>query len=321
MKIVILGAGALGSLIAAHLARVGEEVTLIARGERTKILRDKGIIVTGLADFNVPVNVTDKPHEVKETDVLVIAVKTYDMEEALESVKHLEVGSVLSVQNGVLKNEQLAGCFGWEKTLGAAIWIGGQVMPAGDVQLTFKGDLYIGELPEGTSERVESLATMLTRAGISVNVSPKIQTVEWSKYVVFMGLLPLATLTRLEVHKINKDLDLARLMITIVRETAQLSTKLGIPLEDFGSYIQAKTLSSAPIEEAVASRLQIGEMMEAQGATAIKISSLQDLERGRRIEVEEILGYALRKGAELDIQLPTVETCYKLLTGLNRHLK
>lgn len=320
MKIVILGAGALGSLIAAHLARMGEEVTLIARGERTKILQEKGITVTGLADFTVPVNVIAKPHEVKETEVLVIAVKTYDMEEALKSVKHLEVGSVLSVQNGVLKNEQLAGCFGWEKTLGAAIWIGGQVMPGGDVQLTFKGDLYIGELPEGTSERVEALATTLTRAGISVNVSPKIQTVEWSKYAVFMGFMPLATLTRLEVHKINKDPDLARLMITLVRETAQLSAKLGIPLEDFGP-IQAKTLNSAAIEEAVASRRQIGEMMEAQGATAVKISSLQDLERGRRIEVEETLGYALRKGAELDIQLPTVETCYKLLTGLNRHLR
>jgi 2-dehydropantoate 2-reductase len=78
MKIVILGAGALGSLIAAHLARVGEKVTLIARGERTKILQEKGITVTGLADFTVPVTVIDKPHEAKEADVLVIAVKTYD---------------------------------------------------------------------------------------------------------------------------------------------------------------------------------------------------------------------------------------------------
>jgi len=320
MKIVILGAGALGSLIAAHLARVDEEVILIARGERTKILQEKGISVTGLADFTVPVNVIDKPHEVKEADVLIIAVKTYDMEKALKSVKHIEADSVLSVQNGVFKNEQLAGCFGWEKTLGAAIWIGGQVTPTGDVQMTFKGDLYFGELSEGTSERVEALATTLTRAGINVNISPKIQTVEWSKYVVFMGIMPLGTLTRLEVHKIHKDPHLARLMITLVRETAQLSTKLGIPLEDFGP-VQAKTYSSAPIEEAVESMRRIGEMMEAQGATAMKVSSLQDLERGRRIEVEETLGYALRKGRELDVQLPTVETCYRLLTGLNRFLR
>jgi 2-dehydropantoate 2-reductase len=104
----ILGAGALGSLIGAHLARAGEEVTLIARGERAKFLREHGITVTGQADFTVPVDIATHPNEVRETDVLLVAVKTYDMEEALESVSHLKVGSALSVQNGVLKNEQLA---------------------------------------------------------------------------------------------------------------------------------------------------------------------------------------------------------------------
>jgi ketopantoate reductase len=65
----------------------------------------------------------------------------------------------------------------------------------------------------------------------------------------------------------------------------------------------------------------MGEMLEAQGATAIKVSTLQDLERGRRLEVDEILGYAVRKGAELDVRLPTVETCYRLLTGVDRYLQ
>ncbi|NIO76448.1 MAG: hypothetical protein GTN69_11340, partial [Armatimonadetes bacterium] len=127
------------------------------------------------------------------------------MEEALESVSHLKVGSALSVQNGVLKNEQLARYFGWEKTLGAATMLGGQVMQAGEVRLTFNGVLYLGELPEGTSERVQALANALARAGIQVELSPQIQTIEWSKYVFFMSVMPLAALTRLEVHKIYKD--------------------------------------------------------------------------------------------------------------------
>jgi 2-dehydropantoate 2-reductase len=59
-------------------------------------------------------------------------------------------------------------------------------------------------------------------------------------------------------------------------------------------------------------------MMQAQGATAHKVSMLQDLERGRRLEVEETLGYAVRKGAELGLQLPTVETCYRLIRGIDR---
>jgi 2-dehydropantoate 2-reductase len=225
MKIVILGAGALGSLIGAHLARAGEEVTLIARGERAKLLREHGITVTGLANFTVPVNIETHPNKVQETDVLLVAVKTYDMEEALESVSHLKVGSALSVQNGVLKNDQLARYFGWEKTLGAATMLGGQVMQAGEVRLTFNGVLYLGELPEGTSERAQALANALARAGIQVELSPQIQTIEWSKYVFFMSLMAPAALTRLETPKILKDPDLAYLVVMVARETAQLAAK------------------------------------------------------------------------------------------------
>ncbi len=135
-----------------------------------------------------------------------------------------------------------------------------------------------------------------------------------------MSVMVPQVLTRLEYHKILKDPDLAYLVVMLARETAQLSAKHGIPLVDLGN-IRAKTLSSAPIEEAVAGLRHIGEMLEAQGATAIKVSTLQDLERGRRIEVEETLGYAVQKGAELDVRLPTVETCYRLLTGIDRNLR
>jgi 2-dehydropantoate 2-reductase len=319
MKIVILGAGALGSLIGAHLARAGEEVTLIVRGERAKFIREHGMTITGLANFTVPVNVVDNPNEVQEADVLLVAVKTDDMEPALMSVRHFDIGSVLSVQNGVLKNEQLARFFGWEKTLGAAAVLSGEVMPAGDVGFTFHEGLYVGELPEGTSERVQAFAATLARAGINVEVSPQIQAVEWSKYVVFLSMMAPAVLTRLETHKILKDPDLAHLMVMLARETGQLSAKLGIPLEDRGS-IRAKTLSSVPVEDAVAGLLHIGEMMEDRGAAAHKVSTLQDLERGRRLEVREILGYAVKKGTELDLRLPTVETCYRILTGVDRYL-
>jgi ketopantoate reductase len=134
-----------------------------------------------------------------------------------------------------------------------------------------------------------------------------------------LSVMAPAVLTRLETHKILKDPDLAHLVVMLARETGQLSAKLGIPLEDRG-IIRAKTLNSVPAEEAVAVLRHIGEMLEAQGATAIKVSTLQDLERGRRLEVEEILGYAVKKGTELDLRLPTVETCYRILTGVDRHL-
>ena len=320
MKIVILGAGALGSLIGAHLARAGEDVTLIARGNRATFIREHGVTVTGLVNLTVPVNVTARPNDVREADALIVTVKTYDMETALDAVAHLRVGSVLSVQNGVVKDEQLARCFGWEKTLGAAALVSAEVTPAGPVRFTVNEWFCIGELPEGTSERVQALVTMLARAGIRAEASPRIRSVEWTKYVVGVHWMALAALSRLETYKIFKHPDLAYVAAMVTREMAQLAARLGIPLLDLGAF-RAKTLSSVPLEEAVANVRQVGEMMEANGATAHKVSILQDLERGRRLEVEAILGYAVHKGAELGAPLPTVETCYRLIKGIDESVR
>jgi 2-dehydropantoate 2-reductase len=103
MKIVILGAGALGTVLSAHLARAGEDVTLIARGHRATFLQEHGAIITGLVDFTVPITVVTDPQQVQAADVLIVTVKTYDMEPALKSIKHLDVESVLSLRNGVLR--------------------------------------------------------------------------------------------------------------------------------------------------------------------------------------------------------------------------
>ena len=83
MKIVILGAGALGTVLGAHLARAGEDVTLIARGQRAAYLQEHGATITGLVDFTVPVRVVTDPSQVHNADVLIVTVKTYDMASAL----------------------------------------------------------------------------------------------------------------------------------------------------------------------------------------------------------------------------------------------
>jgi 2-dehydropantoate 2-reductase len=320
MKIAILGAGALGSILGAHLVRAGEDVLLIARGRRAAFVRDHGLTIIGLADFTVPVPIVEDPRLVQDADVLIVAVKTYDTESALRVVRDVAAASVLSVQNGVYKNEQLARHFGWKRTLGAAAAFSGEVMPEGAVRFTLNDGFYLGELPEGTSARVESLAATLTRAGINAVASPQIRSVEWSKYVFFVGHMAIAALTRLETYKFLRDPDLAYLRVAIEREVAQIAARLSIPLGDYGM-MPTKTLTSLPIEEAVAHVRLGGERLVAARATAHKVSTLQDLERGRRLEVEETLGYAVRRGEELGLQLPTLNICYRLLTGINRHLQ
>jgi len=319
MNIVILGAGALGSIIGGHLARAGEDVTVIARGPRAAYVQEHGITLTGLADFTVPVTVTTQPQAVHAADVLVVAVKTYDTEAALESVSHLKVGSVLSIQNGVLKNEQLARTFGWGKVLGAAVVLSGEVTPAGPVRFTLNEYFALGELPEGTSARVQALVTALVRTGIRAEAAAQIRTVEWSKYALFMSWMAPAVLTRLETYKFLTHPDTAAIIVQLMQETALLAAKLGIPLEDRVP-LPVKTLCSMSLAEAVATIRHFGAVMEVQ-APAHKLSTLQDLERSRRLEVEETLGYVVRKGAELAVPLPTMETCYRLIAGINRWLQ
>ena len=134
MKTVILGAGTLGSILAAHLARAGADVTLVARGKRAEYLREQGITVTGLADISASCPIVTTPAEISATDVLIVAVKTYDTEVALASLSHVDVGSIISVQNGVMKNEQIAKVFGTERTLGSTALFSGTMTAEGPVQ-------------------------------------------------------------------------------------------------------------------------------------------------------------------------------------------
>jgi 2-dehydropantoate 2-reductase len=315
MTIAILGAGALGSLFGAHLARAGADVVLIAREARAQAIREQGIHVAGLAEFATPVPVTARPLELQQADVLLVAVKTYDMEAALEAVAHLRLGCALSVQNGVVKDEQLARCFGWEKVLGAAAHISAELLPSGTVQFTANEWCAIGELPEGTSARVEALVAALNGAGIRAEAAPQVRRVEWTKYVVVASWMALAALTRLPTYRFFKHPDLAWVAATVAQEMAQLPARLGIALLDKGAF-NAATLSRVPLTQAAALFQQVGERMEAQGATAHKVSILQDLERGRRLEVEAVFGDAVRRGRELGVPLPAVEMCYRLIKGI-----
>jgi 2-dehydropantoate 2-reductase len=319
MHIVILGAGALGTVLGAHLTRAGEDVTLIARGQRAAYLQEHGATLTGLVDFTVPVRVVTDPQQVHNADVLMVTVKTYDMASALAHVKHIDVGSVLSIQNGVLKNEQLAQTFGWEKVLGATGIVSAEVLPTGMVCFTANQGFYLGELPAGTSGRVQTLADTVERAGIVVQVTPSIQALEWAKYVSWVCLMVPAVLTRLESYKMLQETHLVSVMAKILHEMAQIATIQGIALEDM-AFFPTKTLCQLALDDLVTRLQQMGDRWASLLPTH-KISALQDVERGKRLEVEETLGYAVQQGVALGIPTPTMDVCYKLIAGINHYLQ
>jgi 2-dehydropantoate 2-reductase len=320
VKLVILGAGALGSIVAAHLTKAGGDVVLIARGARAELLKNQGMTIKGLSDLSVRVPVTDRPQDLKDADVLLVAVKTYDNEAALQGVRHLQVGSALSLQNGVLKNEQLAGIYGADKVLGCIADFSGEVQADGTVLFTRNDGLYIGEIGGDISDRVSELAAVLNQSGIKAIPSEQIQTLEWSKLVAWLGYTPVAVLSRLVTHRVLQDPDLARLLVSITREAAEVAAKSGVPVEDMGGMLLPKTLSTLSPDEAVALVQQMGRGAESAGVVNHKMSALQDLERGRHLEVEETLGYTVRRAAELGLPVPGLETCYRLLAAIDRNL-
>jgi 2-dehydropantoate 2-reductase len=294
-------------------------VTLIAHSTRAAYVQEHGATITGLADFTVPVRVVTDPQQVQDADILIVTVKTYDMASALSSVEHLHVASVLSLQNGVLKNEQLAETFGWEKVLGARAFIGAEVLPTGTVRFTANQGLYLGELPEGTSARVQSLGDTLERGGIVAHVTPSIQVLEWSKYVGWVCSMATAVLTRLESYKMLQDAQTASILAAMLQEMTRIATTRGMTLADM-AFFPTKTLSELSVDNMVTQLRHLGDRW-ASLMPHNKISALQDVERGKRLEVEETLGYAVQQGATLGLPTPTLEVCYNLIAGINHYLQ
>ena len=125
-------------------------------------------------------------------------------------------------------------------------------------------------------------------------------------------------LFRSETHRLLRDPDLARIGVKIYHEMGGLATRLGIVLEDHGAMARLRTILSLDENAAVADLQQSGVALAARGATGHKVSTLQDIEHGRRLEIDEIMGYAVRKAGQLGLSLPTVETCYRLVAGFDR---
>src|SRR5688572_19655298 len=182
MKFAILGAGALGSILGAHLSRAGHEVAMIVRNERARTLQRLGLVLNGLSDIKARPTVIDDPQKLRETGTLIIATKAIDTPAALETLRHVQLDNALSVQNGVLKNELLARVFGFSRVLGAMADFSGELLANGEVKFTRNVCLHLGEEKGGISPRVEALAAAIDAAGVRTQAAANIRTREWSKF-------------------------------------------------------------------------------------------------------------------------------------------
>ncbi len=312
----ILGAGASGSIIGAHLARAGHRVVMLARGARAAYLERHGLAIRGLAEFTTAVHTLRDPRALGSAGTLIVATKTPGTAAALEPLRAAHFDVTLSIQNGPLKNELLAAAFGAERLLGALADTSGELLPGGEVLFTRNASIYVGELAGGESARARRLAQVLDSAGVRAAATAEIQTLEWSKFCGWVGLMALAVATRSLTWKYLSDPDAALLVTRLAREMGTLARALGIGLCD-RAVLPTASLCAAAESDAVAMIRRIGEDYRRNAPTH-RMSALQDVEAGRPLEVHETLGYACEKARALGLDLPLLAAFTQLIAAIDR---
>lgn len=315
-EFAILGAGAIGSILGAHLARAGHSVAMLARGDRARAVEREGLRIRGLVELSVAVPVITDPAQLRAAGTLIVAMKTPGTEAALARLAHLEVGAALSIQNGVMKDELLAQTFGADRVLGALADTSGELLPSGEVLFTRNVNLPLGELAGGLSERARHVAGLIDQAGVRSTAVADIASREWSKFVVWLGLMSMSVTTRSVTWRYLADGDCAWVLVRLVREAAMLARAQGIALTEGAAALPVAALVDIPEEKAIETIRRIGGEMRERSPDH-RMSSLQDLEAGRPLEVEETFGYAVRKAAQLGLSVPLLEAFYHTVAAID----
>jgi len=305
VNIAIVGAGAIGGFIGARLALAGNAVSALARGATAAALRQHGFrLAMAGRQFTAPARVAEAAAELGSQDLVVIAVKAPAMAEVARGIAPLLARDtiVLTAMNGVpwWFFEGLGGDRGGmrlssidpEGVIAAAIparhIVGGVVhmtcaMPEPGLVRHGMGErLIIGEPQGGASERVRGLADLLTRAGFAVETSPRIQSDIWYKLWGNMTMNPISALTGATCDRILDDKLLGDFTLAIMAEASAIGARIGCPIAESGA-------------DRIAVTRRLG---------AFKTSMLQDLEAGKPLELDALLGAVAEIGAAVGVPTP-----------------
>ena len=316
LEFAIAGAGALGSIIGAHLARAGHSVLMLVRERRAQQIAQQGLCIKGLVEFSQPVPTLTEPSRLNGAAALIMATKTYATEAILASLRGVDIGVAFSIQNGMMKDDLLAAAFGRERVLGSLADISGEMLGSGEVLFTRNNNLFVGELDGSDSTRARHIATAIDAAGVRTRADPHILSLEWSKFAAWTAMMALSVTTRALTWKYLIDPGTAQVMVRVVREVGRLAAAYQVPLSD-QAVLPVASICRESEPDAIALLATAGLAMQS-AAPLHRMSTLQDLEAGRPLEVEETLGYAVRKAAELNLSLPLLGCFYSLVAGIDR---
>lgn len=289
MKIAIMGTGGVGGYFGAKLALGGSDVHFIARGAHLAAIRRDGLRVQSpLGDLHLPApSATDAPADIGPVDVVILGVKLWDTESAAEAIRPLVGAStmVVSLQNGVAKDEILGAALGQQAVVGGVCYIAAGIDAPGVIgHYGTMQKLVFGEYGGQRSERVERFHQACVQAGIDAEISADIAKVIWEKFVFLVGLSASTASTRSPIGVVRSQPGARRLLESVMQETVNVGLAEGVQLApDFAQ-----------------NRLQFCDQLPAE----MTASMLRDLEKGNRLEVQWLSGDVARRGARLGVATP-----------------
>jgi 2-dehydropantoate 2-reductase len=288
MRIAIVGAGGVGGYFGGRLAAAGADVTFLARGAHLEAMRARGLrIDSPKGHLHLPrVKAESDPAAVGPADIVFFAVKLYDTDGALAMLPPL-VGPgtiVVGFQNGVETVASLTRAIGADHTAGGVSYVSAVIAEPGVIRHTAMDRLIFG-MPDGSrSPQLEALLEACHPAGFQATLSPDITVEIWTKFVRLSVFSGMTAVTRGPIGVIVNDPELLEMLKAAVRETLAVAHAKGV-------------MVASSIDEDVAAAYKA---LPPQA----KASMLEDLERGRRIELPWLSGAVARIGREVGVPTP-----------------
>lgn len=303
MRIAIYGTGGVGGYFGGRLAEAGEDVTFLARGEHLAAIQRDGLSVKSVAgDFHVAVQATDDPAKVGEVDCVILAVKAWQVAEAVDAMQPM-IGAdtfVVPFENGVEAADQVAAALGERHAVGGLCGIlayrdaPGHIVHAGvDPFVRF------GERDNRSSERLEALKLAFERAhGVQAEIPEDITVAIWSKFLFICAMSGIGAITRVPIG-VSRQLPQTRGMIErILDEIAQVGHARGVALPD----------------NAVQRALKYIDALPASGTASMQ----RDIMRGHPSELESQNGAVVRLGEACGVATPVNALIYAALLPQER---
>jgi 2-dehydropantoate 2-reductase len=310
MQIAIIGAGAIGSVAAAYLAKSGVDVTLIGRQDQVDAIKQRGLTVKGIRGEETfrlkALTRLDKCY-----DLSIFTVKTQDLEDAYQdNHEFLEGGSILTSQNGVQADNILSVHFDREKMFSSIVMFGATYTRPGEVFFNFEGDWIIGKPFTMIDPKAHEIAGCLAKAFQAV-VSNNIMGMKWLKVFVNFNNCICAVLGK-SMQETFADMDCCRLSVALLKEGVAVVRKANIELASLPQFPVDRIygLAAMPPEQAAGI---IQKTLTGLSKEPVYGSVLQSILRGRTSEIDFINGEIVRIARQIHVAVPLNEKIVDLV--------